>query len=73
MPGATEKRLTYGILEESIRVLVRFLAGAGYALSVTILEGGTERGVPIGVMVIDDAGPRDLAGVRGIGGKISQR
>lgn len=54
--------MTYGILEESIRVLVQFMLGAGYVLSVTILEGRTGRGVPIGVMAIDDAGPGGAAG-----------
>lgn len=48
-PGG-RRRLTYGVLEEGIRVLVRFMGGVGCVLSVVVIEGGAEGGRPVGVM-----------------------
>lgn len=61
-PGATEEKLTYGILEESIRVLRQFLFALPYTLTVNILEGMMETGPLIGLITIDNAGPPYLAG-----------
>ena len=70
-PGG-RRRLTYGVLEEGIRVLVRFMGGVGCVLSVVVIEGGPEGGRPVGVMGIDDAGPRGwVGGLLGVGGQTS--
>lgn len=66
VPGVEEKRLTYGTLEEGIRVLAGFLGGVGgVGAEGVFVEGrGRGRGRAIGVMGI---GVRGGEGVRGGG------